>query len=260
MKYCSNCGAELTPGAKFCIKCGAPVAVAQANAPVTPTPQPSAPVPPTQPPVAGMAPVPQPQSASRKKLWLGLITGALVLIAGFGWWYTHQWFNLGKTAFRTNTLYAIKTKSRYKVENADAFVQHKDTDYLEFLPNKQFYYYSYGINGDSARGFAEAGHYTITNGVLKMTYSKKGYIADAAKSATIRANKVTKNNISKERITSVATLHYTLEHANMTTIKKFAKGKKIWHATAVTPIQPLVQKKTAIDPQTIYAHWAQLVQ
>jgi hypothetical protein len=39
MKFCPNCGAELTPGAKFCTACGTPI-VATTHTPITPDPMP----------------------------------------------------------------------------------------------------------------------------------------------------------------------------------------------------------------------------
>src|SRR5215467_12468165 len=44
MAFCNSCGATLTPGTKFCNKCGSPIAGASAPAPApTPTAMPPAP-------------------------------------------------------------------------------------------------------------------------------------------------------------------------------------------------------------------------
>ena len=57
MATCTQCGAELKPGAKFCENCGAKVSVPQ------PAAQPAAvPQPPVQPTQAAPAP-PQPQAS-----------------------------------------------------------------------------------------------------------------------------------------------------------------------------------------------------
>ena len=55
--FCTNCGAQVPDGSKFCTSCGSPIASAPAPAP---TPVPSAPEPPMPEPVATPAPEPAP--------------------------------------------------------------------------------------------------------------------------------------------------------------------------------------------------------
>ena len=55
--FCTNCGAQVPDGSKFCTSCGSPIAAAPAPAPA---PVPSAPEPPAPEPVATPAPEPAP--------------------------------------------------------------------------------------------------------------------------------------------------------------------------------------------------------
>lgn len=59
--FCTNCGAQVPDGSKFCTHCGSPIAAAPAPAPA---PVPPAPAPePVVPPVPEPAPVPEPVAA-----------------------------------------------------------------------------------------------------------------------------------------------------------------------------------------------------
>lgn len=55
--FCTNCGAQVPDGSKFCTSCGSPIAAAPAPAPA---PVPSAPEPPAPEPVVTPAPAPEP--------------------------------------------------------------------------------------------------------------------------------------------------------------------------------------------------------
>lgn len=58
--FCTNCGAQVPDGSKFCTRCGSPIAAAPASAP-TPVPPAPAPEPaPVPEPVATPAPAPEP--------------------------------------------------------------------------------------------------------------------------------------------------------------------------------------------------------
>lgn len=131
MKYCAQCGARLTEGARFCISCGSPVnapsphvpaptEAAAIPAPATPAPAAAVPMPAVQ---AGTAPMPAEASvppagvtpAPVRKRSKGVVAAVVVAVvavvaaAAFGLW----WFLL-----RDDTSLA----GRYSVSaNGDAF-------------------------------------------------------------------------------------------------------------------------------------------
>ena len=87
--YCSKCGAEIQPGAKFCPKCGTPTPQADEQA-AAPTAEPSAPAPaPASPSPAGQAPAPAPAQSKRAIPLIAIIIACAVVAVGVGVWV---WF------------------------------------------------------------------------------------------------------------------------------------------------------------------------
>lgn len=131
---CTNCGAELYPGDRFCMRCGAripeePAPVVQPEHPEAQPPPPpvveaerlQAQPPPPPPPVfvAPQPAAPPPKKGSRRK-WvivgvLGLLAVACVLAAFSGSWLLGQLFRSGELSFAEPTSTPRPTATRTPV-------------------------------------------------------------------------------------------------------------------------------------------------
>lgn len=92
--FCKKCGTPLNPEARFCKKCGMPIgeATGQTGAIFEPPATTHQPSPPYQTSVIyePMPTLPQPQIAGKRPLWIGLIAGAVVLLAFGAGYYAYS--------------------------------------------------------------------------------------------------------------------------------------------------------------------------
>jgi zinc-ribbon domain len=106
MAFCNSCGTTLTPGTRFCSKCGAAI-LGSAAAPVGATPSPTPPTPPT-PPVVNAPVVPAVGGGGALKVILIVVAvvvfvGILgVVSAGFFAWHVAHHTHIRQNGDRVN--------------------------------------------------------------------------------------------------------------------------------------------------------------
>ncbi|WP_461215407.1 zinc-ribbon domain-containing protein [Lacticaseibacillus sp. GG6-2] len=257
MKFCGNCGAALAPGAKFCTQCGAAVPVSEQTPAAEPV---SLEMPKPQPARSVAVPlVTQVKGMNRKRLWLMIAGAVVVVLAGFGWWYTHQLFNLSKTAYRVNTVYALKDIASEDVSGTTAQSAKTEVVYLQFSPDGRVYSYTYGDDGyGDYTGYSQAGRYTLNKGVMHLTFDKDEYYADADTVAELHSPNLDEDNVDDEEVdASAREIEMTVDHEQLTKLA-MSFGSAEGSVSLKTPAQPTKQKLAAINPQAIYERWVQL--
>ncbi|WP_054723508.1 zinc ribbon domain-containing protein [Lacticaseibacillus nasuensis] len=253
MKYCSNCGAELTPGAKFCDQCG--VAVGTVAETATP-----APTPPTPEQPSAIKPLPAAPQQPRRIKWRLLLVAAavVVLVVGGGWWYTHRLFNFKHTRFRQATTYAWQGgHDQVQLGGADPTMLKNDREYFQFLPDGKMYHLY--IFKDKGKGqyynfTVKAGSYRLTKHQLRIKMTGKIYYGADLSMAKL----VTKKPHSFTRLGRKYRLRGTyqlgLSHGNMAKYT-FVTEKGVHSNDTFKPhAKPVAVAKNGVDVRAIYRH------
>ncbi|WP_461215406.1 zinc-ribbon domain-containing protein [Lacticaseibacillus sp. GG6-2] len=260
MKFCIHCGAALAPDAKFCTKCGAAMPMSEQSAPEPASAETSGPQPRLNvAPVTPVPPVPRLREINRKKLVLLVTSAVVILLAGFGWWYTHQPFNLSKTAFRENTMYAVKNIASDKMTSATALTARKKIVYFQLLPTGRFYMYLYRDEGDAAyRGAVAAGSYTMAKGHIHVVLEKHEYDVVTSSEEKLFSTKPDASEIEKDKLSKdIRHFDMTLSGKQMMVVN-FGQSATPTPSLLNSPAEPTKGDLAAIDPQAIYERWVRI--